>query len=39
MLLAFKNQGTKVENTGAQKLNQGTLRHRGVIDGGAQKGT
>jgi len=39
MLLAFKNQGTKVENTGAQKLNQGTLRHRGVIDGGSLFGS
>ena len=39
MLLDFKHQGTNVEFTGAQKLNQGTLRHRGVIDGGALFGS
>ena len=39
MLLDFKHPRTKVEFTGAQKLNQGTLRHRGVIDGGALFGS
>ena len=39
MLLAFKHQGTKVEFTVALKFNQGTLRHRGVIDGGALLGS
>ena len=39
MLLAFKDQGTKVEFTVAQKLNQGTFRHLAVIDGGALFGS
>jgi len=34
----FKYQGTKVELTVAQKLNQSTFRHRGVIDRGALLG-
>ncbi len=32
-------QGTKVEFTVVLKLNQGTIRHRGVIDGGALFGS
>lgn len=35
MLLAFKDQGTKVEFTVAQKFNQGTPAIGAVIDGGA----
>jgi hypothetical protein len=39
MLLAFKNQRSKDEFTGVLKFNQGTIRHRAVIDGGALFGS